>query len=235
LTGKVVSSILEDCCMIGSVINAVLLALLTLLPTAGVSTRGGGEPKKDDAEKKVIVSLGDEDLDVDAGDPVVVHVGRRAFLGVRLIEITPELRAHFGAPRNAGALVSEVEADTPAAKAGIEVGDVITAVDGESVEWTGDVSRAIGRKNGGETVQIDLVRGRASRRLAVKLEERKRREHSIDLGDLRDDHLRGHPWVMRDLEKVRPLLGDFEGLSRMRKKMAELEKRMNDLEKKLPR
>jgi hypothetical protein len=105
-------------------------------------------------------------------------------------------------------------------------------VDGESVGWTGDVSRAIGRKNGGETVQIDLVRGRASRRLAVKIEERKGRERSIDLGDL-GDNLRRHAWVMRDLEKARPLLGDFEGLSQMRKRMAELEKRMKDLEKRL--
>ncbi len=220
--------------MIASAINVVLLALLTLLPTAGGSPRDGGEPKKGDAEKKVIVSLGDEDLDVDADsdDPVVVHVGRRGFLGVRLIEITPELRAHFGAPRDAGVLVSEVEADTPAAKGGIEVGDVITAVDGESAGWTGDVSRAIGRKNGGETVQIDLVRSRASRKLAVKVEERKGRERSIDLGDLRDN-LRGHAWVMRDMEKVRPLLGDLEGLSRMRKRMAELEKRLKDLEKRL--
>jgi membrane-associated protease RseP (regulator of RpoE activity) len=229
LPGNVVSPLSEDYRMIASAINVVLLALLTLLPTAGGSPRGGGEPKKDDAEKKVIVSLGDEDVDAD--DPVVVHAGR-GFLGVRLIEITPELRAHFGAPRDAGVLVSEVEADTPAAKTGIEVGDVITAVDGESVGWTGDVSRAIGRKNGGETVQIDLVRGRASRRLAVKIEERKGHERSIDLGDL-GDNLRRHAWVMRDLEKARPLLGDFEGLSQMRKRMAELEKRLNDLEKRL--
>jgi len=217
--------------MIASVINAVLLALLTVLPTAAGSHRGGDDVKKEDIDKKVVVSVGDEDLDVDtdADDPVVVHVGRRGFLGVRLIEITPELRAHFGAPRDAGVLVSDVDADTPAAKGGIEVGDVITAVDGKSVGWTGDVSRAIGRKEGGVTVQIDLVRGRASRRLAVKVEERKAPERSIDLGDLRG----GHAWVMRDLEKARPLLGDFEGLSRMRKRMAELEKRLSDLEKRL--
>jgi len=220
--------------MIASVINAVLLALLTVLPTAAGSHRGADDVKKEDIDKKVVVSVGDEDLDVDtdADDSVVVHLGRRGFLGVRLIEITPELRAHFGAPRDAGVLVSEVDADTPAAKGGIEVGDVITAVDGESVGWTGDVSRAIGRKKGGETVQIDLVRGRASRRLAVKVEERKARDRSIDLGDLRGE-LGGHAWAMRDLEKARPLLGDFEGLSRMRKRMAELEKRLNELEKRL--
>jgi hypothetical protein len=220
--------------MIGSVINAVLLALLTVLPTATGSHHTADDARKKDIEKKVVISSGDEDLDVDtdADDPVVVHVGRRGFLGVRLIEITPELRAHFGAPRDAGVLVSEVDADTPAAKGGVEVGDVITAVDGGSVGWTGDISRAVGRKKGGETAQIDIVRGRALRKLEVKIEERKGRERSIDLGDLRGE-LGGHAWVMRDLEKAHPLLGDFEGISRMRKRMAELEKRMKDLEKRL--
>ncbi len=195
--------------MTASVINAVLLALLALLPSAG-SSRGEGDLKKEVVDKKVVVTLGDEDIDVDGDDPVVVHVGRRGFLGVRLLEITPELPA----------------------KAGLEVGDVITSVDGERVGWTGDVSRAIGRKNGGETVQIDLVRGRASRKLTVTIEERKGHERSIDFGDL-GDHLRRRAWVMRDLDKAHPLLGDFEDLSRMRKRMEDLEKRMSDLEKRL--
>jgi membrane-associated protease RseP (regulator of RpoE activity) len=211
--------------MIASVINAVLLALLTVLPTAAGSHRGADDARQEDVDKKVVVSLDDEDVDV--------HIGRRGFLGVRLLEITPELRVHFGAPKDAGVLVSDVEAGTPAAKAGLEVGDVITALDGERVGWTGDVSRAIGRKNGGEIVQIDLVRGRASRRLTVTVEERRGRERSIDLGDV-GENLRRHAWVMRDLDKARPLLGDFEDLSRMRKRMEELEKRMSELEKRLP-
>ncbi len=217
--------------MTASVINAVLLALLALLPSAG-SSRGEGDLKKEVVDKKVVVTLGEEDIDVDGDDPVVVHVGRRGFLGVRLLEITPELRAHFGAPRGAGVLVSDVEAGTPAAKAGLEVGDVITAVDGERVGWAGEVSRAVGRKKGGETVQIDVVRSRASRKLSVTIEERKGHERSIDLGDL-GDHLRRHAWVMRDLDKAHPLLGDFEDLSRMRKRMEDLEKRMSELEKRL--
>ena len=226
--------------MIASAINFVLLALLTVLPAVGSSARDSG-PKKDvpekKIEKKVVVTTGDHgemvvDSDSDSDDPVVVHVGRRGFLGVRLVEITPELRAHFGAPRDAGVLVGEVDPDTPAAKAGIEVGDVITAVDGERVGWTGDVSSGIRRKKAGETARIDLVRGRASRSVSVQVEETKG-ERSIDLGDL-GDHLRRHAWVMPDLEKTRPLLGDLEGLSRMRKRIAELEKRMSDLEKRLP-
>jgi membrane-associated protease RseP (regulator of RpoE activity) len=223
--------------MIASAVNVLLLALLTILPvTAAGSGRAADDPKEKDVVERVVVTLGDEDLEVDGDDPIVLRVGRRGFIGVSLIEITPELRAHYGAPKDAGVLVSDVASDTPAAKAGLEVGDVITAVDGERVGWTGDVSRAIRGKKAGETVQLDVVRGRASRKLTVTVEERQARERSIDLGDM--DNLRRHAWVMKDFGKgfgkghaVLENLEDFRG---MRERLEDLEKRMKELEKRLP-
>ena len=117
--------------MITSAVNALLLALLTLLPTASRSV-ASDDPR--DADENVVVTVGDRDFSFDNDDPVTVRVGRRGFIGVTLLEITPELRAHFGAPKDAGVLVSDVRADTPASKAGVEVGDVITSVDGKRVE-----------------------------------------------------------------------------------------------------
>jgi S1-C subfamily serine protease len=49
-------------------------------------------------------------------------------LGVMVMSLTPELRKHFGAPDDRGVLVAHVEPDTPAAKAGVEVGDVIAPI-----------------------------------------------------------------------------------------------------------
>src|SRR5579871_5943521 len=49
-------------------------------------------------------------------------------LGVMVMGLTPELRKHFGAPDDRGVLVAHVESGTPAATAGIEVGDVIVEV-----------------------------------------------------------------------------------------------------------
>ena len=220
--------------MITSAVNALLLALLTLLPTPARSDRTD-DPK--DPDENIVVTLGDEDLEPDGDDPVVLRVGRRGFIGVSLIEITPELRVHYGAPKDAGVLVSDVQADTPAAKAGLEVGDVITAVDGTRVAWTGDVSRRIQSRKAGETVQLDVVRERTPRKLTVTVGERARRERSIDLGDMKDN-LRRHAWVMKDFGKdfgkghaVLENLQDFRG---MRDRLEDLEKRMKELEKRLP-
>ena len=216
--------------MITSAVNALLLALLTLLPTAARSVRAD-EPA--DSDDSVVVSVGDGDFDFDGNDPVIVRVGRGGFIGVTLVEITPELRAHFGAPKDAGVLVSDVRADTPAAKAGVEVGDVITAVDGKRVRWSGDVSRGIRGRKAGETVALDVVRGGAARKLSVTVEERKGGERSIDLGEMKDT-LRKHPWNWRDFGPNATVIDNLDEFPRMSERIEELEKRVKELEKRPP-
>ncbi|MDQ5871230.1 MAG: PDZ domain-containing protein [Acidobacteriota bacterium] len=204
--------------------KAILLSLLLLVPTATAAPSGDDD--------KVIVSVDDDDFDVHGVGPLVVRVGSRGFIGVTLVEITPELRAHYGAPREAGVVVSGVEADTPAGRAGVQVGDVITSVDGEKVRWTGDVSRAVRDKKGGETVEVEIVRDRAPRKMNITVEERKPRERSIDLGDLKDD-LRRRTWVMKDFDRSFPVIENLEDFRGMREKMEDLEKRVRELEKRL--
>jgi hypothetical protein len=215
--------------MITSAVNALLLALLTLLPTAARSHRAD-DPK--DRDENVVVTLGDEDLEVGGDDPVIVRVGRRGFIGVSLLAITPELRVHYGAPKDAGVLVSDVQADTPAAKAGLEVGDVITAVDGKVVGWTGDVSRGIRSKKAGETVQLDVVRERAPRKLTVTVGERPARERSIDPGDMKDN-LRRYAWTMRDFGRGHAIVENLDDFDGIRDRIEKLEKRVKELEKRL--
>ena len=213
--------------MITAAWKAILLSLLVLVPTAEAT------PADDD---KVIVSVDDDDVDVRGVGPIVVRVGSRGFIGVTLVEITPELRAHYGAPKEAGVVVSGVEADTPAGKAGIQVGDVITSVDGNRVRWTGDVSRAVRDKKGGETVEIELFRDRSPRKVTVTVEERKGRERSFDFRDFRDfkDDFKNRTWVVRDFDKF-PVIENLEDLRGMREKMQDLEKRVRELEKRLAR
>jgi membrane-associated protease RseP (regulator of RpoE activity) len=216
--------------MITSAVNAILLALLTFLPTA---SRSVASDDPHDAADNVVVTVGDGDFSFDNDDPVVVRVGRRGFIGVTLLEITPELRVHFGAPKDAGVLVSDVRADTPAAKAGVEVGDVITAVDGKRVDSSGDVSRGIRSRKAGDTVALDVIRGGASRKLSVTVEERRDGERSIDLGNMKDT-LRRHSWVMRDFGRDHPIIENLDDFPGMRGRLEELEKRVKELEKRLP-
>lgn len=228
--------------MFSTAVNGLLLALLALLPTVSAPAAAKDDSKdKTVIEDKVVVSNdGDVEIAGDDDDPIVVRIGRGGFLGVRLIGITDELRVHYGAPKDSGVLVGEVEAGSPAERAGIEVGDVIVSVDGSRVESTWDVSRAVRRKKGGETVEVEIVRGRSARKLSVTLDERKSRERAIDLGDM-DRGLRRHAWVWKDgdadfsFRMPRFKVENLEELPGLRDRLDELEKRLKELEKKLPR
>jgi membrane-associated protease RseP (regulator of RpoE activity) len=79
-------------------------------------------------------------------------------LGVMVMELTPELRTHFGAPDHSGVLVAHVEPGTPAAKAGVTVGDVLVDVRGHSIDDAGDVRAALASVGKGQPASLKLVR-----------------------------------------------------------------------------
>ncbi len=101
-------------------------------------------------------------------------------LGASVVSMTDELRAFFGAPTDAGILVSQVEADTPAARAGVHVGDVITRVDGDAIADTSDVSRALSDRNKGDSVSLVVVRSKRSLTLTAKLDSDAPAEGELD-------------------------------------------------------
>ncbi len=213
---------------------AVLLLASWALP-AGAND--DPPPKK---EKKVVVTDGDvvvSDGD-EPGDETFVWGwpgrSRRGYLGVRLLEMTPELRAHFGAPKDAGVLVAGVEKDSPAAKAGVQVGDIITRADGERIESGSDLTRAVRRRKSGDSLKLEVSRDRTAKSLTARIEERRGPE--IDMGDLGDLGRRIGRDVGRDIGRHAWVLQSRpEELDRLRDRVEELEKRLNDLEKKLPR
>ena len=103
--------------------KALLAALLIAIPLPAGARAGGDDPKTDTI---VVAGLDDDDVQI-LDSPRRFRVTRNGggFLGVSLIGITPELRAHYGS-KDAGVLVGRVEKDSAAAKAGIEVGDILT-------------------------------------------------------------------------------------------------------------
>ena len=94
----------------------------------------------------------------------------RPVLGVQLVDTTPELRVHLGATEDAGVLVGKVLEDMPAETAGIEVGDLIIAVDGDDIESSGDLIHALMNK-AGETITIDVVRDRGIKTIHISIPE----------------------------------------------------------------
>jgi serine protease Do len=77
----------------------------------------------------------------------------RGRLGVTLQSLTPDLEEYFGA-RNGGALVSSVTPDSPAAKAGIKAGDVITSINGRSVTDADALTRELRALTGDVTIVV---------------------------------------------------------------------------------
>ncbi len=98
--------------------------------------------------------------------------GPHGFLGVELVPLTPELRAHFGVPEDAGVMVAEVLPDSPAERAGLEVGDIVTAVEGESVASASDLAGLVRSRKNGESVAIELWRAGRLESATATLEER---------------------------------------------------------------
>ncbi len=95
----------------------------------------------------------------------------RGRLGVTIQTVSPELADSFGLKKAQGALVSAVEAGSPAAKAGIKPGDIILAVDGRSVEQSSDLPRIIGESRPGTAVGIQVWRQGETKELRASLGE----------------------------------------------------------------
>jgi len=100
------------------------------------------------------------------GQPFVYSFGNNRRIGVSTTTLTKQLADFFGVADGKGVLVTSVEADSPAAKAGLKAGDVITAVDGEKIEGAGDLSRALNKQKAGQ-VMLTVIRDKSSRTINV--------------------------------------------------------------------
>jgi serine protease Do len=94
----------------------------------------------------------------------------RGRLGVQVDSLGDQLAQYFGAA-NGGALVTRVEPDSPAARAGLKAGDVITAVDGETVRDADDLAQRVGRATG-DNLSVGYLRDKTSATATVTLEPR---------------------------------------------------------------
>jgi serine protease Do len=95
----------------------------------------------------------------------------RGWIGVQIQPVTPEIADNLGLKNAGGALVAEPQKDGPAVKAGIQAGDVITAVDGKPVADARDLARKIGGIAPGSTVKVAVVRGGAEKTFNLTLGE----------------------------------------------------------------
>jgi predicted metalloprotease with PDZ domain len=214
-------------------LNALALAGLLFAGSAAWASPEQPTPAPDKQVRQRVVVVDKE------GTPHVYNSEgvrvRRGFLGVGLTEMTPELRAHFGAPEEAGVMVSSVEEGSPADKAGLQVGDIIAALDGKDVKSSWDVRSQIRDLKDGEQVPITVYRDGKAQNLSVTVSLRERPQ--IDMA----------PFMFRGAEGDAPMVFNVDPEKMMEWKQldgktwafprspreAELEKRLKDLEKRL--
>ncbi len=196
------------------------------------------------------------------GEPLLLDsvLAERGYLGVSLLELTPELRQHFGAPAGAGVMISAVEPDSPGALAGLRAGDIVTALDDVAVDSAANVIQLVSGGRNGQLLEIDLVRDGVGDSAQATLSTQRRKQ--VDLGGLlrgpaaeRHRHelelrRRAAPTVELDPESMGRALsrmrehfespewrerlkregGDREGIEQ---RIRELEKRLAELERQL--
>ncbi len=238
-------------------LKASLLAALLILPTASrVEAAGGPEttPKAREKKKIVVVSpereivVGDDGVFVEGDDDGEMFADLRDFerlpdfswfegggyIGVRPVEMTPDLRIHFGAPKEAGVFVGKVEKDSPAAKAGLQVADIVTTADGEKIGSTRDLVRAIRRKKEGETVKLELLRDRTPKTLTVTVAER---EGKVRVGDFGPGmrKFKFRHWPVPPVPPAPTVAPVPPGSPNLRERLDDLEKRLDALEGRTPK
>jgi serine protease Do len=96
----------------------------------------------------------------------------RGWLGVAVQDLTSDLARALQVPVSKGAIVTDVQADTPSAQAGLRRDDILTAIDGKPIESSRGLTREVGFRQPGETLKLTVYRDGKPRELRAKLGER---------------------------------------------------------------
>jgi serine protease Do len=99
----------------------------------------------------------------------------RGWLGVVIQEVNKDLAESFGLDKPAGALVAQVLEDGPAAKGGLQVGDVILSMNGQPIDMSADLPHLVGGLKAGAKASLEVIR------------EGKRRNVDVTVGAMPDD------------------------------------------------
>jgi hypothetical protein len=146
------------------------------------------------------IDIPDIDIDLESLKHLAPHHGT-VLLGVSVEALTGQLGGYFGVEDGAGVLVRSVKEGSAAQEAGLSAGDVITRIDGETIDRPRTLRRAL-RERRGEKIEIDILRERRERTLTATLpkeEEGGAREHRERMHEQRRlmheerDRMRGEP------------------------------------------
>ena len=105
------------------------------------------------------------------------------YIGIGINDVTPENARFFGVKKAEGALVSQVEPNSPGAKGGLKTGDVITGINGQAVNDSGELQVVVGQKSPGTTIDLDVLRDGKNLKVPVTLEAMDKRNGETESGN----------------------------------------------------
>ena len=91
-------------------------------------------------------------------------------IGIGISDVTPENAKFFGDSTAMGGVVTQVEPDSPGAKAGLQIGDVITEIDGHKINDAGELQVVVGQKQPGTKLALTVLRNGKGMTVPVTLE-----------------------------------------------------------------
>jgi len=100
-------------------------------------------------------------------------------LGIDAESLEGDFGHYFGAPEGEGVLVRNVFSDSPAAKAGLKVGDVITSMNGERIRSASELREKLLAKRDEKSIKLGVLRNKAELSLSVELPQRKEQEENF--------------------------------------------------------
>ena len=140
---------------------------------------------------------------------------QRAYLGVLPQPMDQSMADYYGMDRPRGVLITQVNADTPADRAGLKDGDIILSVDGREIKNPSMLRNVISLSEVGQEVDLAIVRDGKEKNVAVKLEKFPDPEQVAEVEDEEDGTLDGVT-VREMTERMRPMMDtlpdDMEGL-----------------------
>ncbi len=155
-------------------------------------------------------------------------------IGVSMQSLSGDLGDYFGVTDGKGALITEVLENTPAEKAGLKVGDVVVAVNDETVESPADVSSELRDKDRGEQVELTIVRDKNRQKLTVEVDDIGTYGWGGTMPAIRgfnwDNQGRTfHNWNLPELDQERV----NRKMEELQKKLEEMQLKLETLEKKM--
>jgi membrane-associated protease RseP (regulator of RpoE activity) len=142
--------------------------------------------------------------------PSFPRMGGR-YLGINLQNLDPDLAAYFQVDPNEGVLVTRIEPDSPAAKAGFHSGDIITHINGNKISSAEDVSKIISDGDS-ETVEVIVLRHGTEQKLIAKPEKRDFFNHRAMMQDMHDlpQQMMNDPAFNSQMENLKNELRDLK-------------------------